>query len=64
MRVNTKPRHHARRRGALGLAVIRDKREDRKIALWRQLAKGECLKRAAFAVGISYTTAKRYRAEA
>ena len=57
-------KRQARKRGALGLATIRTEREERKIALWRQLAKGECLKRAAFKVGISYTTARVYRREA
>jgi molybdenum-dependent DNA-binding transcriptional regulator ModE len=57
-------RRQARARGKLGLDIIREKREERKIALWRQMARGECLKRAAHNVGISYTTAKQYRREA
>jgi molybdenum-dependent DNA-binding transcriptional regulator ModE len=48
-------------RGERGRESYRLKREQRMVALWRQLARGECLKRAAFNVGISYTTAKRYR---
>jgi hypothetical protein len=46
------------------MQAIRSKREKRKTALRVQLAQGECLKRAAWNVGISYATAKRYRAEA
>lgn len=57
-------KRQARKRGALGLAVIRSQREERKIALWRQIARGECLKRAAHNIGISYTTARVYRREA
>lgn len=37
---------------------------DKRVLLWRQLVRGEPLKRAAWNVGVSYTTAKRYRREA
>ena len=56
--------HEARIRGAKGRESYARKREANKIALWRALVRGECLKRAAHVVGISYTTAKQYRREA
>ena len=40
--------------------AIRVRQRLRKELLRRELARGECLKRAAFNVGISYGTAKAY----
>ena len=51
-------------RGAKGRETYARKRHERKIALYREIVRGECLKRAAFNVGISYSTAKLYRREA
>ena len=55
---------NARSRGRKGLEAIRARREAKRLELWRQLVRGECLKRAAFNVGISYSTAKVFRREA
>lgn len=57
-------RRNARARGRRGLEAIRERREAKKIELWRQIVRGEPLKRAAFNVGISYSTAKIFRREA
>ncbi len=54
----------ARARGQKGRETYARRREQQKIALWREIVRGECLKRAAFKVGISYTTARQYRREA
>lgn len=54
----------ARIRGQKGRESYARRREAQKIALWREIVRGECLKRAAHKVGISYTTAKVYRREA
>ncbi len=51
-------------RGRKGRESYARKREATKVALWREIVRGECLKRAAHNVGISYGTAKRYRKEA
>ena len=50
--------------GAKGRESYARKREAKKIALWREIVRGEPLKIAAFKVGISYGTACRYRREA
>ncbi len=57
-------REQATVRGAKGRESYARKREQKMIALWRRLVKGEPLKVAAYHVGISYGTAKRYRREA
>jgi molybdenum-dependent DNA-binding transcriptional regulator ModE len=54
----------ARIRGQKGRESYARKREAKKIALWREIVRGEPLKRAAHNVGISYTTARQYRSEA
>lgn len=54
-------REQAAERGAKGRESYARKREQKMIALWRRLAKGEPLKVAAWNVGISYTTARVYR---
>jgi hypothetical protein len=61
---HTPTSEEARTRGQKGRESYARKREAKKIALWRALARGECLKRAAHQVGISYGTARQYRSEA
>jgi FixJ family two-component response regulator len=56
--------HNAAELGARGRRSREQRREARKVELWRELVRGECLKRAAYKVGISYSTAKVYRREA
>lgn len=48
-------------RGARGRETYRRKREQKMVALWRELVRGTPLKVAAYNVGISYGTACRYR---
>lgn len=49
-------------RGKLGNEAMRQAALERARRLRDMLERGECLKRAAHHVGISYRTAKRYRA--
>ena len=42
------------------MRTIRARQELRKELLRQELARGECLKRAAYAAGISYNTARAY----
>lgn len=50
-----------RERGHLGNEAMRRQAAVRAAELRRLLTEGECLKRAAFRVGVSYRTARRYR---
>lgn len=61
---NRPTREQAALWGAKGRESYARKREAKKIALWREIVRGEPLKIAAFKVGISYGTACRYRREA
>jgi hypothetical protein len=50
-----------RERGKLGNAAIARAAAERAERMRLLLSQGECLKRAAWRVGVSYRTARRYR---
>lgn len=64
MRPRPITRENASYLGARGRESYARKREAKKIALWRCIVQGQPLKVAAYTVGISYGTARRYRKEA
>lgn len=53
-----------RERGRIGNAATMQRAEQRAHVVISKLRAGECLKRAASAAGVSYRTAKRYKARA
>ena len=50
--------------GRIGNAVVRARAAARRAEVMRYLESGMGIKRAAFAAGVSYRTAKRYRQQA
>lgn len=53
-----------RERGRMGNAAMMQRAKQRAQAVTDKLREGECLKRAAWAAGVSYRTARRYKAQA
>lgn len=51
-----------RERASLATAVRQHRARQRAVKLRRFIEAGECMKRAAHAAGVSYRTARRYRA--